>query len=314
MKTRAFAFVFIVVGLALGYAMARQLLESLAPYGWNKSECLITKSEVVFDAKQANACRHSLAYQYEVSGIKKTGDTWRLDPGVPYEWCSHWASFASNFPPAATPSCYVDPQNPERAVLDRGNLFSLFALSLPLCLIGVGIAIWRRKSTSFSPGKSAVKRIAQVVAGCTAVAGAVGTIYAGVLPFYQSYESKSWNKAECEVLSSGLRTSRSGSGPGSSKQNPGYYIDIAYTYAMNGRSFVSDRYDFSMFGSGSAAKLAEVTDKYSVGAKVSCSVSPTNPYEAVLVAGPASARYLWGFLPLAGVLIGFVMWFAVRRI
>lgn len=314
MKARIFALVFIVAGLALAYVMARQILESLAPYAWKKAECLIKRSDVIYGVKQEHACSHSLAYEYEASGLTKTGSTWRLDSGVPYEWCSDWASFASNFSPTAKVSCHIDPLDPDRAVLDQGSIFSIFKLILPIGLTCIGIALLRRKSSIFPISKVGVKRLGQGVAVCTALTGAVATVYSGVLPMYVSYDSRTWNKAECEVLWSALRTSSgSASSPGAATQNRGYYIDIVYTYAMDGRSYVSDRYDFSSFGSGSSAHLAQVTDKYPVGAKVSCSVSPDNPYEAVLVPG-LSTQYLWGFLPLLGMPIGFLLWRAVRRI
>ncbi|MEO7640520.1 MAG: DUF3592 domain-containing protein [Ramlibacter sp.] len=312
MKSRIFGLLFIVAGLALGYVITKQTIESLVPYGWEQSECLIKKSDVVYDAKE-RACRHSLEYQYEVAGVIKTGTTWRLDPGVPYEWCRDWASHASNFPPAAKLSCHIDPKNPDRAVLDRGNLLSIFTLILPIGLLFIGIAILRRKSSNFSPNLAGVKRIAQVVAACTVLAGVLGTLFAGVLPLYESYASRTWSKAECEVLASALRTSGTGSAPGLASRSNGYFIEIVYTYAMDGRRYVSDRYDFDPLGSGSADSLAQVTSQYPTGAKVSCAVSPSNPYEAVLVAGPA-AKYLWGFIFLLGLPIGFGLWIAVRRI
>ena len=313
MKTRFFALFFVIVGLALAYVMAGQILEALAPYGWQKTDCLIKRSDVLYDAKELHACSHSLEYQYVVSGERKTGSTWRIDPGVPPAWCSAWASHASDFPPTTTVACYVDPRNPDRAVLDRGNLFSIFKLILPIGLVGIGIAIFRRTSSLFPPSKAAVKRLGRWIAVCVLLAGAIGTLFAGVLPLLEAFGSRTWNKAECEVLSSRLRTSSSGSAPGSATRNRGYDIDIVFTYAVNGRNYVSDRYDFSSFGSGSADSLARITDRYPAGAKVSCAVRADNPYAAVLVPG-LSAENLWGFLPLLAVAIGFCMLVAIRRI
>ncbi|RYF42509.1 MAG: DUF3592 domain-containing protein [Cytophagaceae bacterium] len=296
----------------MGYAIAKQTLAFLAPYGWKESQCLVTKSDVVY-ARQEHKCSHSLAYQYEVAGTKKTGDTWRLDPGVPCDWCKDWSSFASEFPLNSTLSCRFDPQNPNRAVLDRGNLFDIFKLLLPLGLILVGIALFRGKPALFPPTKAGVKRVCQFVAVCMFVAGVLGTIYAAVVPLVASFDSKTWNAAQCEVLASGLRVSGKGSGPGSSKQSPGYKIDIVYTYAVNGRNYVSDRYDFYWFGSAWSEDLPEIVDEYPVGEKVDCSVNPDNPYEAVLVPGPF-AKYLLGFITTLLMPIGVGLWFTARRL
>ncbi len=313
MKRHFFAWVFIVTGLALSYAMAKQILESLAPYGWQKNECQIIQSDVVHAAGQRPACRHALAYRYEISGVRRTGSTWRLDPGVPHAWCSDWASFASRFRPAATVACYVDPRDADRVVLDRGDLLSVFKLALPLGLVFIGIAMVKTRAPMFPPSKATVKRMGRGLAVCLVLAGAIGTLFGGVLPFYGSFDSRTWNQAECEVLSSSLRSSGTSSAPGANTRSRGHFIDIVYTYAVDGRNYVSDRYDFSAFGSGGAERLAQVTDRYPPGAKVPCAVSAANPYDAVLVPGP-SARYLWGFWPLLGVLFGSLMWTSMRWI
>lgn len=312
MKARILGLVLMGVGLVLGYAIAKQTRGFLAPYGWKEAQCLVTKSDVVY-APQEQKCSHSLAYQYEAAGAKKTGGTWRLDPGVPYDWCKDWASFASEFPLNTTHSCRVDPQNPDRAVLDPGNLFDIFKLLLPLGLIFGGVVLFRGKPALFPPTKAGVKRFAQVVAVCIFVAGVLGTIYAGVLPTVTSFDSRTWNTAQCEVLSSGLRTSGTGSAPGSATRNKGYYLDIVYTYAIDGRRYVSDRYDFSWFGNGWSGDLPQIVEKYPAGAKVACSVSPDNPYEAVLVPGPF-AKYLLGFITSLLMPIGVGLWMTARRL
>ncbi|MEO7549461.1 MAG: hypothetical protein ABIT82_13640 [Ramlibacter sp.] len=120
----------------------------------------------------------------------------------------------------------------------------IFTLILPIGLIFIGIAILKSRSSLFPPSKAGVKRIGQGLAVCIFLAGAVGTLFAGVLALYGAIDSKNWNKAECEVLASRLKTSDTGSAPGLATRSKGYYIDIVYTYAMNGWSYVSDRYDF----------------------------------------------------------------------
>ena len=314
MKNSLIASLLIVAGLALSYVMARQIIESLAPYGWQQIECLIERSDVVFEAGAEGRCKHILQYHYEIDGVRKTGGTWRRDPGVPYSWCSAWSSFAGEFPPSTRVSCYVDPQDSSRVVLDRGNIYSVFKLIVPIGLILIGASMLRFKSSIFPPSKAVVKRIAQAVALGVLLGGVIGTYYSGVLPLYKSYDSRTWNRVECEVLSSSLRTSSASAASSSGgSQNRGYYLEIVYNYVVNGRTYVSDRYDFSVFGSGSVESLAMVTDRYPVGAKVPCAMKFENPYEAVLEPG-FSAKYLWGLLPLAAAFIGSFLFSAARKI
>lgn len=312
MKLRIFGLVFIVLALVLGYAITKQTLGFLAAYGWNESQCLVKKSDVIY-TREEHTCSHSLEYQYEASGVKKTNSTWRLDPGQPYDWCRDVATFASGFPPNTALSCRVDPQNPDRAVLDRGNVLSFFKLLLPLAMLFFGIAMVTGKPALFPPSEGVVKRICQVVAAAMLSAGAFGTIYGGVMPMAESFDSSSWTKAQCEVLSSGQRITGTGSGPGSSKQNPGYYMAIIYTYALEGRNYVSDRYDFSWWGTGKSEKNTRIIEQHPIGAKVACWVNPDNPYEAVLVPGPLF-KYLLGFIPAFLLPIGLGLWIAMRRL
>lgn len=314
MKNRLLASLLVIVGIVLSFVMAKQIFDSLAPYSWQKTECLIKRSHVVYLPEEANTCKHSLEYQYKIAGTSKTGHTWRLDPGVPYSWCSDWSSFAGQFPPSTLVDCYFDPKDSDRVVLDRGNLFSLLKLILPFGLLFIGISLLRIKKSVFPLKKEDVKRIAKVIAFCVLLGGIIATYFSGIIPLYQSYDSSSWTKIECEVLSSSLRTSSpSATSPGASTQNRGYCIDIVYTYTINGQAYVSDRYDFNVFGSGKADDLAKITEKYPVGANVSCSVSPNNPYDSVLEPG-FSAKFLWGFIPLIAVLVGTVLLTTLRKI
>lgn len=311
MSKRVIGLMLIVVGLALGFLIAKQTLEFLSPYGWQASQCVIQRSEVLYGAQTDLKCRHALEYRYDVSGVQKTARAWRLDDGVPPERCSEWASFASKFPPGTTQSCYVDPQNPDRVVLDRGNVFSIFKMILPGVVIIAGIAMLASGGAPLVPSHAFVLRIVQFIALGIAVAGAVAGVTTGVVPLAESFDSWDWKKSQCEVLTSGLRTSGVGSGPGSATRSKGYYINIVYTYAVDGRNFVSDRYDFDPFGSGSGDKLTEITDKYPAGSKVACAVNAANPYEAVLVPGMA-LKYLFGLIFLLGLPIGALLWLIAR--
>lgn len=310
MTKRVIGLMLIVVGLALAYLIAKQTVEFLSPYVWQPSQCLIQRSEVLYGAQTDLKCRHALEYRYEVAGVQKTGRAWRLDDGVPPELCSEWASFAGKFPPGATQSCHVDPQNPDRVVLDRGNVFSIFKLILPAVLVIAGMAILASRGP-LVPSQAIVLRIVQFVALGIVLAGAVAGVTTGIVPLAESFDSRDWKKSQCEVLSSGLRTTGTGSSPGSATRNKGYYINIVYTYAVNGRSFVSDRYDFDSFGSGRGDELREITDKYPAGAKVACAVNAANPYEAVLVPGMA-LKYLFGLIFFLGLPIGAGLWLTAR--
>jgi len=302
-------------GLILASIVGKQVSEELSPFFWRQSTCTIERSEVVFSPAEnlgnAEKCRHILSYNYEVNGGLQRGNTWRIDPGEPFSWCSSWASFASNFAPNSTVECYIDPSDNTRSVLSRGNIFAVFKLLFPLLIVIVGVLILRKRAPSPAMPSSRVRLIATCVATGVFIAGTIGTFFAGVIPLYELYDSGDWKENNCEVLSSSLRSSSSGVAQGSNNSR-GYQLDIVYTYSFDSANYVSDRFDFTKFGSGDDEALARITNKFPVGKIVPCWVDAANPYEAVLDRD-LRLKYLAGFVPLLATFMGLLLLFVARR-
>lgn len=301
----------VLIGLLLFSVMARQAFESLAPYTWQRSRCFIEKSEVTLLNENEGSCKHLLEYGYVIGGTEKRGTTWRLDPGQPFEWCSAWASFASQFPPQTTVDCYIDPSDHNRSVLDRGNVFSVLILLFPIGIISLGVFLYRRSSV---PSKRSpvtrVRLIACGVAVCVFIAGTVGAIYLGIVPLYQIYSARRWVSTECTVVSSSLKSS--GASAASSSRR-GYFIRIIYAYTLGQGTYISDRYSFDNFGSGDDDALGRIIDNYESKKAVQCWVDPQNPYEAVLQR-EMSWKSILGFLPLIATFAGLLLFRVGRRL
>lgn len=290
---RSFIFpALIIAGLALGFVMIKQFLVSLAPYTWTATQCLVEQSQIIYN-EESGVCTHQLAFKYQVDGQSFSGNTWRLDPGEPSTWCSSLASIAGETPSNQPTTCYVDPQNPQQAVIDQGSLLSLLGLLFPLLLIIIGIVGFRsQQSTSPFINPTRVKTICKFVASTAFFVATTGGIYMGVGPIVEVIQAADWQTAECTILSSSLKTSNSSQ----QNQRRGYEIAIVYSYRIGDISYINDRFDFIKWGSGSADSLAEITNQYPVGEKVSCYVDPQNNYESV-IDRDYGIRYLAGFMP-----------------
>ncbi len=282
-----------LAGLALGAVMCNQFKDSLAAFTWDTAPCFIEESKVVYSEHADTYCSHTLRYSYEVSGTPFIGTTWRLDPGEPLSWCSSLASLAGNTPTGTTTTCYVDPNNPQRAVLDQGNIFSLLGLLVPL-LIFIAGALGLRSLTAPSPMINAarIKIICRVVATIAFIVSTVGGIYTGIVPILEILSARNWAEHECTVLTNSLKTFESSM---HSKQR-GYQIQIVYSYEIEQQRYVSDRFDFVKWGTGDANALAAITNTYPIDARVGCFIDTGNPYEAVLDR-TYGTKYLLGFFP-----------------
>jgi len=142
---------------------ASQLLEARA---WTATDCEITRSKVIAREATYRRDRHhpgprtasqtiyglDLAYTYQVGEHAFTGNR--------YRFFSHSAGQAANqtiagrFPVGTTTTCYVSPEDPSEAVLERtAGLEVLWAL-LPLLflLAGILLAWWAHRH--LSPGSA----------------------------------------------------------------------------------------------------------------------------------------------------------------
>src|SRR5688572_13873153 len=73
-----------------------------------------------------------------------------------------------------------------------------------------------------------------------------------LLPFYRSWMARSWTEVPCTILTSGVQ-SKSG------MKGTTYKIAITYSYVVNGREYIGNRYDFfsvATIGYWSKAKVA----------------------------------------------------------
>ncbi|MCC5805769.1 MAG: DUF3592 domain-containing protein [Opitutales bacterium] len=112
--------VFLSAGMGIGYFLGvRPLLQAMESGSWPQVPCRIVSSEVESRrTSDGTTYRVAIRFQYKYEGRQYTGGSHGFDTA----WSSGRASkqrIVGEFPVGLETTCYVDPDNPETAVLSR---------------------------------------------------------------------------------------------------------------------------------------------------------------------------------------------------
>ena len=138
---------FVVVGCLTGYLVsARPLYRLYQAHSWTPTACEVISSQTV---RGDDTARPEIIYRYEVGGRQYTADRYDFLPGsrgdrtIPV--------IVANHPAGKKFECYVDPDDPTRAVISREWTF-WYLMGIPFFVLfsgipgGVGIAaLYRRR-------------------------------------------------------------------------------------------------------------------------------------------------------------------------
>lgn len=131
----------IPAGLALCYAIfVRPVTKVVAARGWTETPCVITSSRVgtSHDKKGGRTYRVDISFKYKVNGEVYNSDEYQFDEGYSSGYALKEA-VVNQYPPDQQSVCYVNPADPEEAVMVRGFTPGLLWGLAPLALTGAGI-------------------------------------------------------------------------------------------------------------------------------------------------------------------------------
>jgi hypothetical protein len=129
---------FFMFALWVGFQRAKETR------GWVETPCEITRSEVSEERPTPNspiAYRAWVEYRYEFDGRLRSGQNVKRVDG-PTSHRDRAEATVEAFPAGAKVSCWVNPADPEKAVLKHGTLAPLYSIWFPGLFVvgGVGIA------------------------------------------------------------------------------------------------------------------------------------------------------------------------------
>lgn len=286
--------------------------------GWPAAPCTITRSFVRPRGKAGAPYEWHVQYRYDWAGRSYTSDQYApVARPSSYSYADE-QRLEVQYPQGTRTTCRVNPADPARAVLVQGtsatSLWTLIPFGLvfaafgaiPLWLIWRGGMTVGRASRPTRPIPSAGSRRGGgrvLAAAFFLVFAAAGAAFLWLLflrPLARSRAAEAtWEKVPCTIVYSGV-AEHPGSG---SKNGPTYGMDVVYSYAVGGRHYLSNQFDFfNASSSGRAGKLA-LARQYPRGRKAVCYVNPADPLDAVLQPNPGNHAW-WAAIPGVFVLIG----------
>jgi hypothetical protein len=159
---RAGAWYLTAVGLALCliaalflWLMGRSYLRARDMTQWPQVPCLILRSEVAERRIAENVApdyRFAVLYRYGFAGRDFESDRWSLRGSMPRSEASAVEELVQQYPVGSTQTCWVNPKQPEIALLKLDSRAAGYSLWFPglffLGGLGMMIGAWKKSSAS----------------------------------------------------------------------------------------------------------------------------------------------------------------------
>jgi hypothetical protein len=298
--------VFLLAGLAFEIAILRQTTTDLATYGWSTTEAVIISSEISPPKNNESDPVLHVRYSYTFRGTQQEGDS--IEAGSKALETSEAYRLAERYVPGTHVPCWVNPKNSAETVLQRKSHGTAFIALFPLIFVAIGgfglRSVWTDKTIPYqaraisnSANKSRnARRIMAIFFGVFLLAGCGFTYALFVAPAKQIFEARNWVQVPCEIVSSRVKAN-------SDSDGTTYRIDVVYRYTYRGRTYTSNRYNFSTGSSSGNQDKEAVVRGLEPGTQATCYVDPQDPINSVLK--PNDVAELWfGLFPLIFVVVG----------
>ncbi len=299
-----FFLLFLAAGCFFEWLMIQSLLEEMAVNNWDKVPCTITASNI-------STARHDyvldIKYTYTYNDREYTGSKYGLKDKKKLSY-SKISKITAALPVNAATQCYVNPTNPQMAVLKKASTAGKFAeLLFPMIFITIGAGgiyfIWRKKEPTIKKQVSLTKKgktkpwLAYVLFGIFAIVGTAMFIFLTVKPLTTLYQSQSWTATPCKIISARVQRH-------TGNKSTTYSVDILYEYQVNGKPYRNNRYNFISGSSSGSSGKRDIVNKYKHMTNPVCYVNPEKPNSAVLT-NDLSKSYFICLIPLPFMLIGY---------
>ena len=305
-----FLSVFAIMGIAFTAFVGRAGFDTVRTYFWDKADCVIESSAA---SEKGGGFDFSVRYTYRFGGRTFTGTRFRM--GMSPSMNGEDAQRAvQRYAAGVRTVCCVNGSNPAESALERGALWSLLFMIIPLVFVAIGVlgifAVWRASPISAKPvserhraggGKGGVIGLRVLALFFIGIGG--GILYPMFIrPLVKEGAAAHWPQVPCEIISSHVQR-HSGSKGGST-----YSVEIRYRYVFGGHSYTGTRYNFDTGNSSSRGWRAEAVANFPPKLRTLCYVNPEDPIEAVLSVKPSPDRW-FGLIPAVFLIIGLVIFF-----
>ena len=306
-----FFLVFLLMGSAFTIIIIGEAVRETAVWFWPEVDCTVISSGVEETGDDEDPYAPVVVFEYRIDG--RNYESHKVVRGSSTSSSYDKARTPSDrYPPGSRATCRVNPDIPGDAVLERRLPWIALVVFLPLIFVAVGgggiYAAWKRDPGSGTPAQTeSISQRARLGSGLsrkialamgllfTAVGGSL-SVFLLILPAAGLVSAVSWVEHPATIRASTLRS-------WSTDDGTSYRADVLYEYTVEGRTWISNRRDFSPMSSGGYAGAKAVVDMHQAGNSTTCFVDPGNPSRSVLDRG-FRPQYLIGLFPLAFLLAG----------
>jgi len=316
-----FLLIFFAAGVFFLVMLVGQLRRTADTYAWSEIGCTIRDSRAVRKDQADEPYWFEVRYTYAVDGTAYTSETYQHGYSGSDDYTAA-LRLAHRYPKGAEATCYVNPADPEDAILEQEGLWAVLIVPLPLLFIAVGAGgiyfTWRGRKRKAGGAEGAESISAKAKTGKLAwvlipffgvffVAGAGFLYVAFIRPAIKIQAAEDWVETPCTILFSDIRSHEG-------DESTTYSLDIFYAYTVDGVEYKSSRYSFSTGSSSSYEWRQKERDRYRRDKPAVCYVDPDDPYEAVLNRGFTPDTW-FGLIPGVFVLAGAIgMFFSTRHV
>ena len=279
---------------------------------WHETNCHIMESRVSDSEDNDQPYRFIVRYSYNFKGNKYTSDLLDLDYSGTDDYSEAQRS-ASNYKKGTTALCYVNPENPQQAILEHKSLLTGLAIFFPMIFVAIGFGgIWYTlrsgrsrenddgtivpESISQKASKDRGSLIGLLFFSVFFLIGLAFLTFAFIIPAMNIQSAKSWSQVRCHIVRSSVQSHYDDDGTT-------YSVEILYSYKINDVEYRSDRYSFMGGSSSGYESKKRIVDSMPPGSEAACYVNPDDPTDAVLNRD-WTVEMWFGLIPLAFVLVG----------
>jgi hypothetical protein len=134
-----FSFVFVLGTVVFYFSVAQPMLNVLAARSWRPTSCTIISSRVQSHHGKDTTYQIDILYAYEFDGHQYRSSRYHFMVGSTSGYEGKAAVVRQN-PPGAKRMCYVNPRQPDDAVLERGLTDEMWFFLIPAAFVAVGAA------------------------------------------------------------------------------------------------------------------------------------------------------------------------------
>ena len=300
------------LGLLIVYAVSFPALRALSQLRWTRLSCEVL-SAAYTEVNYSPALK--VSYRYTFEGREFQSDQFRLPSNVSSSEEALRRTLDLLQPGNSVP-CWIEPGNPENAVLEREGLGILLVLIFPLIFFVLAVVHFRYNGTD-RPAKSEKQEKKPERERTPSSGPSLGVfIFFGIFilvgvgltylffghGFLKVRAAQQWTETICQITRSGVDAQTSKDSKG--KSSTSYSFDVAYQYAIEGKALAGEVYS-PFLGSTGYAEARALADALPVGSATPCFYNPANHFE-VLISRDIPRRAWFGLLPLlfaaAGIL------------